>query len=190
MKRNPLWLLERANDIAAKFEQFQGVIVLSGATLLITVGVVARYFLESPIPWVLQVSAWLVIFLGILMAAFGQREGSQVSIDVITSRMRASRQAAIALLGNILSLVVIIFLSTIVYGTMAYSLAVDEKAMGFIRPPIAPLKFAILLGFCLVGLVFFTNIFKSIGNLREARKQKPGIVRRDEGEVSGISDVL
>ena len=171
MKRSPLWLLNQVCDIATKFEYAQGAVVLGGVTLLITAGVIMRYIFDSPIPWVLQVSAWLVIFLGVLVAAFGQRGGYQVSIDIITSRMRPMRQATIAIVTNILALIVIIILSQVAYGTMAFSLAVDETAMGAIRPHMAPLKFMMLLGFCLVGLVFFTNIFQSVNYLKELKNK-------------------
>jgi C4-dicarboxylate transporter DctQ subunit len=70
-------------------------VLLICTMLLVTVAVVFRYFLHQPIGWSVEVSQYMLVFMGYLVIAWVLRRERHVKMDLLLSAFRERTQAMI-----------------------------------------------------------------------------------------------
>lgn len=80
-------MLKRINDCLTKAEELIGTFCIVTMFLLILVGCVCRYFFNSPIKWIEELTNLLLICSGFLAICYATAKRTHVSIDFITNRL-------------------------------------------------------------------------------------------------------
>lgn len=82
--------LRKTNYLVEKLEQVLGLsnfLILVAMTVMVFVGVVARYVLNDAISWTEEFSIWCFTWLIFLGAATGIRHGRHVAVDLVTAKI-------------------------------------------------------------------------------------------------------
>lgn len=110
-------------------------LVLLMGTMVIAVvwQVVSRFLLRSPSSFTEELAGFLLIWIGLLGAAYGFRKGSHLGIDLLVSRLRGQTRRTATIVAHIL--VAAFALSTMVIGgvllvRLAFQLNQISAAMG------------------------------------------------------------
>ena len=101
---------DRLNDILGKFL----ILLMSAMTLDVLWGVFTRYALSNQASWTEELARFLLIWIGILGAAYAAGQHKHLAIDLLSHRM--SQVKAIRLRQVILTLVSLFVLTTMVIG--------------------------------------------------------------------------
>ena len=86
-------------------------VVISSALLAfqflsISVDVLLRYFFELSLQWVIYVNEWSLFFIAFLGAAWLQRDGGQVRMDLLLTRMGGRLQGSVEVLSSMLAVAI------------------------------------------------------------------------------------
>lgn len=81
-------------------------IILAFILVSVCAQVVLRYFLNKPIPWIMEVSEYALLFITFLVAAWVLRKEKHVAVDIIISRLRPKVQIVTNIITSILSAMV------------------------------------------------------------------------------------
>jgi len=102
-------LLTRAGAI---FDRFIGFLVflacvlLVGATLIVGLGVILRYFSGSPIVWSVEITEYSLLYICFLGAAWLLKEEGHIRVDVALNLLNPRNQALVNILTSILGAMV------------------------------------------------------------------------------------
>ena len=73
-------------------------------SVIITYEVVMRHFFRSPTIWVFDISGYLLVWFGFFSASYGVREGSHISIDILTSGLSPRTKLSFDIVASFLCL--------------------------------------------------------------------------------------
>ncbi|MGD8561941.1 MAG: TRAP transporter small permease [Desulfarculaceae bacterium] len=99
--------LGRILDLLANGFAFISGLMVIFALLAVSIDVVMRYFFNSPIPWVLQVSEYILLYVPFLAAAYVLRSESHIKVDILLNHLSPRLQALLNLIASILGFAVI-----------------------------------------------------------------------------------
>ena len=137
------------------------------ATALVTANVVGRYFLRSPLAWVIEVTQYILVWFTFLSVAWVLRSDRHIKVEVLTSHLPRRVQIILELFSDLIGLIV----TSTVTGFSAvlvvrfYSTHMRETSL--LEPLSWPLFLAIFAGSALTMLEFVRRLFKDCQSLRE-----------------------
>ena len=144
-----------------------GAIVLFGL-VSVCAEVVMRYFLRSPLEWVVEINEYLLLYLTFLGAGWLLREQGHVRVDVVLRLMSPRAKAAIEVLacvvGALICLVVVAYGSYVTWGLWARHVATATV----LEVPMAPIVVIVPLGTLLLLLEFCRRLAAVIQRWRTA----------------------
>jgi TRAP-type mannitol/chloroaromatic compound transport system permease small subunit len=131
--------------------------------MLTVMEVIMRRFLGTPTIWSFEVLNQIFGLHFMIVAAFGLKYGSHVSVDLFTHRLEAKRLAAL----DIFSYLLFFFPFCIVgivqgYRFAATSWAMREHPWSVFAPPMYPIKSVILITFVLLLAQGIAEVIKKI----------------------------
>ena len=90
-------------------------LVMAGIALVILVavtfmGVIMRYFLNKPFPWIEEVQMWAIVWVVFFGGGAAFRYGGHVAIDFIVDLFPPFLRTAVAVLGKLVALMIFVFL--------------------------------------------------------------------------------
>lgn len=83
-------LLDRMNGVMA----WIAALAILFMMLAISYAVLMRYVWNSPVPWIVEISSYLMLYITFLGTAWLQRKGGHVEVDLIASRLKPRVRAA------------------------------------------------------------------------------------------------
>ena len=86
-------------------------ILLAFAVLSVSVAVATRYFLGYPIGWVIEISAYILLYITFLVAAWVLREEGHVTIDIVIEWLMPRTQSLINIITSTISAMVCFILT-------------------------------------------------------------------------------
>ena len=89
--------MDRFNARLAGIEQAVAALMLGVIFVAITVGVIARYLVNMPIPWVEEISRFLFIWIGYLAGCQAFAQQRHMVLGVVFERLPASVQRGISI---------------------------------------------------------------------------------------------
>ena len=114
-----MWLRKilRGFDILITFTSYLAVALLVFSWLSVCAEVICRYFLNRPIPWVVEVSEYILVQITFLACAWLLRKDGHVSVDIVTSHLSPKTRAAFLFITSIIGFLVSIILT--IWGAIA-----------------------------------------------------------------------
>jgi len=105
------------NKLNALFDRvITGFAVLAGfllafSVISVTVSVATRYFFNFPIGWVTEISAYILLYITFMIAAWVLKEGAHVTIDIVLELLRPNIQSVISIFTSYLCAAVCLILT-------------------------------------------------------------------------------
>ncbi len=81
------------------------------ALVAVCVDVLMRYFFSRPLPWVLQISEYILLYIPFLAAAYVLREESHIRIDILLNRLGRRTRDRVNAVTSVLSCGVLLVLA-------------------------------------------------------------------------------
>jgi C4-dicarboxylate transporter DctQ subunit len=153
------WLQEKSFTLSG--------ILIWVATALVTANVVGRYFLHSPLAWVIEVTQYILVWFTFLAMAWVLRSDRHIKVEVLTTHLPRRVQIILDLFSD--------WIGLIVTGTVTGFSAIlvirlyrtHMRETSLLEPLSWPLFLAIVAGSALTMLEFIRRIFKDCQSLRE-----------------------
>ena len=137
--------------------------------LLVLVEVFMRYVLNQPLMVADEFSAYLLVALTFLGAAYTWKERGHVRIVVLISRLPQKVSSWVRLTALILSLVFTIMLVQAGYHFTAFSFRFNISSATWLHTPQHAPRITLLIGFILLALMLIVETAKAIVNLRAGK---------------------
>lgn len=83
-------LLDRLNSVMA----WIAVLAIIFMMFAISYAVMMRYAWNRPVPWIVEISSYLMLYITFLGTAWLQRKGGHVEVDLFTGRLKPRGRAA------------------------------------------------------------------------------------------------
>ena len=146
---------------------FFGALLIVLIMICVTIDVVMRYFLNSPIFWVAEMAEYALLFITFTGTAWVLKNESHVKIDILTGMLKKEKARVLEILVNIIGIFVCAVLTY--FGAVV---AWDHFARGVYNPsllsfPKGPLLAVIPLGTFLLLVQFAIKMITLLRN-REA----------------------
>ena len=136
---------------------------------LVLVEVFMRYVLNQPPMVADEFSAYLLVALTFLGAAYTWKERGHVRITALISRLPQRVSSWVRLIALILSLVFAIMLAQAGYHFTAFSFRFNISSATWLHTPQHAPRLTILIGFILLALMLIVETAKAIVNLRAGK---------------------
>ena len=147
-------------SVANIFEYIGWVLLLSWVVLM-SVGTFMRYALSKPLLFQSDlVAGMLVIFCTFCFAPVFIR-GGHIRVDMITRRFSKRTQDWFCIFADVVIIIYTIVIIVSVFDLIAFSFALNEK-FEVSQIPLLPFQLCIPIGFGLLGLVTFVDLFERI----------------------------
>ena len=152
-------------SLAALGGYFSGWLVLV-MVVLVFVEVFTRYVLNRPLMLADELSAYMLVALCFLGAAYTWKEGAHVRITALVSRLPAKVASWLRLATLLLVFFFVLGLLQGSYGFMATSFRLHLASSTWLRTPLQPIHMLLPIGFVLLGLVVLIGIFRALKHIR------------------------
>jgi TRAP-type C4-dicarboxylate transport system permease small subunit len=156
-----------------------GALLLSGILLLamainVTYGVVTRYVFSNPSIIAIEMTKILMIPALVLAVSYVQRNNRHLRVDFLSNRFSQTVQNIVfEIFVPITGLCVGYILVWKGWDSAMYSFQTHERSMAVWSEPLFPVRFMIPIGYGLLCLVMFAQLFKGIGTLFTGKKKGP-----------------
>ena len=90
-------IFDRGLDLATLL----AAVLLIFTLLLVSAGVVMRYFLRTPIPWVVEISEYNMLYITFLVVAWVLKKEGHVKIDILLSRLKPRARAILNIITSV-----------------------------------------------------------------------------------------
>jgi len=144
-------------------------VLISASTILVTANVVGRYFLNSPISWVLEITQYILVWFTFLSIAWILRIDRHIKVEVLTMHLPRRLQIILELFSDVIGLVVTGLLTS--FGGIVvldfYKKHMRETSP--LQPPSWPIFLVIFLGAALTLAEFIRRTVKDFNDLRELK---------------------
>ena len=169
-------IFDRTLDL---FSIFAGALVVFIA-LGITTDVALRYFWNSPIFWMTEVTEDALLWICFLVAAWLLRSEGHVKMDLVVSRLKPGTQTLINIITSVISTVAVLVLTW--YGGVQTwaSFKGGYAEVTPLGPPIAPIQVIIPIGGFLLFIQLLRRTYGYWHSWRVLRTEEPGWPQADK----------
>jgi len=137
--------------------------------VLVLIEVFMRYVMNQPLMLADEFSAYLLVALTFLGAAYTWKEKGHVRITALVSRLPQRVSSWVRLIALILSLVFALTLAQAGYHFAAFSFRFNVSSATWLHTPQHAPRLTLLIGFILLTLILIVEIAKAIVNLRAGK---------------------
>jgi C4-dicarboxylate transporter DctQ subunit len=88
-----------------------GAILLLGLTFLVGTDITLRYLFYEPLGWVKEVSEYILVFLGFLVAAWILKDDRHVKMDLVLNNVGPRAQAMMNIITSLISTIVVLIIT-------------------------------------------------------------------------------
>jgi C4-dicarboxylate transporter DctM subunit len=157
MMRRALQTLGKAIDRASEFGGNLSVLIIVATAFAIVYEIIMRAIFRMPTKWLVEYSTYGVIFSAFLGAAYLEKIGSHIHMDVILSRLSAKARLTLEffnyILGSIMCGILFIFSSRMVMNSIKYS----TTSVSILRTPMYIPESVMTAGVLLLTLQLVKN---------------------------------
>ncbi len=161
-------LAQLIEDLAKVAYRFAGWLVTL-MMLLVFTEVFMRYVVQQPLMVGEEFSAYMLVALSFLGAAYTWKERGHVRITALVSRLPARVASWVRLMTKILVLGFVIMLCEATYGFMNLSFKLRMSSATFFHTPLQGPQMTVAIGFVLLLLVLVVDIVRDIQRLRSGK---------------------
>lgn len=167
-------------DYINEFLAWVSIILIAFAGFAVCYEVFMRYFLNSPTRWVLEVVANILVFVGLLAAAWVLRQERHAKMLILVARLKPRTQLILHSATSILC--AIICLAVAWYGARLVWSQFQEGDIfhTILAPPKAPLYSVVPIGMFLLFIQFVRRTSGYLAQLRPPRATREGSTVRPD----------
>lgn len=147
-------------------------VVIASATILLmlcitTFSVIGRYLFKEPIPDDVVMNELLIVVLVFLPFAYVQRMKQHVFVTLFTDKMSAQRQLVFETFGNVVGLILFLFLSYATFSDFRDAFEVLAYNEGLLKLPEYPSRFAVFFGIAVMTVRLAIDVVSGVqGSLK------------------------
>lgn len=141
-------------------------VILWFVVILVLVGIVARYFLERPLAWTVEIVGYSLLYMGFLASAWILKKQGHVKMDLVLNRLNPKNQA---LLNTVTSFLGAITFLVITWYSAKMTLSLFQRGIdvtSMLEPPQGAITIIVPIGSFLLFVEFLRGAFKHIGRWR------------------------
>ena len=148
-----------------------GVVSLIIMMLMITLGVILRYFFNNPLTFVDEYGGYLLVVMVYMGLAYTMRAEAHINVDFVIRRLPRRARGSLEVVGGLLGLIIIGIYFWYCWNLFVSSLQAHWMSMSGRTPLWVPHIF-LVIGLPLFGLeLAVRTVKKSIGLQKESRKR-------------------
>jgi len=150
--------------------------VISGAMIvlmafIITYSVVMRYVFKNPDSHTYDLASIILLWSVVLTIPWLEKLDQHIRMDMVVNFIpRLTRYVVLRIIGPALALFYAIILAWKGWVNFIYSYNIGELSTSPWALPLAPVKFVVPVGYCLLGLMLLLNLVRGIAGFRNAGK--------------------
>ena len=151
-------VISRINRVAGLF----GMLMLFVMGLLVVADITSRELANKSLPGVTEIVYLGIVAVVFLSFAYTEEMRAHVKIEIFSDRLPPKGRAVVDILTWLVGASLMCLLAWLAGIEAIESLEVREYVPSAIRVPIYPVKFAVCIGFGLLGLQFLVNLVKKL----------------------------
>lgn len=149
--------MKQLSNGISKMEKYLAITLMFSMAIIVTVAVVFRYFLNSPLSWAGEVSVFLLIWISFIGGSLGLKYKSQASVTILTDYLPEKVQKVLAVIGHIFMLLFLFILLYFTYRWIFSPGVTFQKSSAMLLPMWIPYS-AVPLGLTCAAIHLFTNL--------------------------------
>lgn len=160
-------LIYRISEISG----YGAVLAVSGALLIITYEVAARYLFSWPTVWEIEAAVFLLILASFVGSAFALKYDAHISMDMVVVRLKPNTRAVLELITSIFSLAFCVLVSVRGWQMWWEAYAEGWRSDSLWAPPLWIPYLFLPVGFTCVCLQYIAVVFERLSRLKP--KEQP-----------------
>lgn len=149
--------LDAFNNVMVKFMKFIVSICIAAQIIIIFCGVVWRYFLNSPLIWVDELAALLLVIIAFLGSYVALAERKLARIELFIGMFKGKSKKLMYIVSELLSLAMLIIVVKYGYALFLLPTSLNQKTPGMFIP--------LWIFYGLIPLMFALCSLASVGNV-------------------------
>jgi TRAP-type C4-dicarboxylate transport system permease small subunit len=142
-------LLERFDRRLVWANRFVVGALMLAMTLLVFANVVLRYLFGNSLPWVEELTRYMMIWLAYLGAGLALRAGTHVAVEILQDVMP---EPAVTALRSVIAALVVVFLAAVAWYGFAYAQFAMRQTSAVLRLPLGLVYLGVPIGCTLMGI--------------------------------------
>ena len=149
-------------------------ILILGLTFIVGADITLRYVFLRPLGWVKEVSEYILVALGFLVAAWILKDDGHVKMDLLLTKVSPKVQTVMNIITSIMSALVVLIVTWFSLRVMADFYRTRLVTPSVLEPPKWVLLIPIFVGGLLLAIQFIRRTFSFIDRLKMLSKEKIG----------------
>lgn len=152
-----------------------GAILLAGLTFIVGADITLRYLFNKPLGWVKEVSEYILVGLGFLLAAWILKDDAHVKMDLVLSNVSPRAQTLMNIITSIISTIVVLIITWFSLRVTIDFYQTRIVAPTVLEPPKWILMTPIIVGCFLLAAQFVRRTYAFMVKLKTMGGQKNGL---------------
>ena len=149
-------------------------ILILGLTFIVGADITLRYVFLRPLGWVKEVSEYILVALGFLVAAWILKDDSHVKMDLLLNKVSPKVRTLMNIVTSIISTVIVLIVAWFSLRVMADFYRTKLLNPSVMEPPKWVLLIPIFVGSLLLAIQFIRRTFSFIEGWKMLNKEKVG----------------
>lgn len=149
-------------------------VLILGLTFIVGADITLRYVFLRPLGWVKEVSEYILVALGFLVAAWILKDDGHVKMDLLLSKVSPKAQTVMNIITSIMSTLVVLIVTWFTLRVMADFYRTRLVTPSVLEPPKWVLLIPIFVGSLLLAIQFIRRTFSFIDRWKMLSKEKIG----------------
>ena len=148
-----------------------GAILLVGLTFIVGADITLRYLFNKPLGWVKEVSEYILVGLGFLVAAWILKDDAHVKMDLVLNKVRPRAQTMMNIITSIISTIIVLIMTWFALRVIVDFYRTKLVAPSVLEPPKWILLTPIFVGCLLLAIQFIRRTYAFMGKWKALGKQ-------------------
>ena len=147
-------------------------ILLVGMTFLVGTDITLRYLFYRPLGWVKEVSEYILVFLGFLVAAWILKDDGHVKMDLVLNNVSPRVQTMMNIITSIISIIVVFIITWFSLRVIIEFYQTRLVTPSVLEPPKWILITPIFVGSLLLAIQFIRRTYAFMAQWKTLSKKK------------------
>jgi len=149
-------------------------VLILGLTFIVGADITLRYVFLRPLGWVKEVSEYILVALGFLVAAWILKDDGHVKMDLLLNKVSPKVQTVMNIITSTMSVLVMLIVTWFTLRVMADFYRTRLVTPSVLEPPKWVLLIPIFVGSLLLAIQFIRRTFSFIDRWKMLTKEKIG----------------
>ena len=145
-------------------------ILLLGLTFIVGADITLRYLFNRPLGWVKEVSEYILVGLGFLVAAWILKDDGHVKMDLVLNKVGSRVQTMMNIITSIISTIIVFIMTWFALRVIVDFYRTKLVAPSVLEPPKWILLTPIFVGCLLLAIQFIRRTYGFIGKWKTLTK--------------------